>query len=71
MLSFLSACFYFQAHEDEKSLCHSDWSENLSLDQPSYGSMFCQLQEASQDAEGSFEFVRKAGDIIGNTSKRM
>jgi len=57
-----------QAHEDEKSLCHSDWSTELCLDQ-SYDSIFLQIEEANEEAETSFEFVGKSLSIIGNTCK--
>ena len=67
-ISLLTLLCVFQAHEDEKSLCHSDWSGDISLDQPSYGSVFCQIREANAEADGSFEFVRKTGEIVANTS---
>jgi hypothetical protein len=58
----------FQAQEDEKSLYHNEWSTDLSLDQPSYGSVFLQIQEANAEAEGACDFVRKSVDIITSTS---
>ncbi len=61
-------CAYLQAQEDERSLCHSDWSNEASMDQPSYGSIILQIQEANTEAEGSCDFVRKTLEIIGNTS---
>ena len=59
----------FQAQEDEKSLYHNEWSTDLSMDQPSYGSVLLQIQEANVEADGSCDFVRKTCDIITSTSK--
>ena len=58
----------FQAQEDEKSLCQSDWSADASLDQPSYGSIVLQLKEANKESESSCDFLRKFIDIVQNTS---
>ena len=61
----------FQAQEDEKSLCQSDWSADASLDQPSYGSIVLQLKEANKESESSCDFLRKFIDIVQNTSNDL
>ena len=61
--------YILQAQEDERSLCHSDWSAELSVDQPSYGSIILQIQEANAEADGDCDFVRKALEIFANTRK--
>ena len=58
---------YSQAQEDEKTLYHGEWAHDLSLDHPNYGSIFLQIKEANSEADGSYEFIRKTGDIISNT----
>ncbi len=64
-----SYSLYFQAQEDEKSLCQSDWSADASMDQPSYGSIVYQLKEANIESESSCDFIRKFSDIVQSTSK--
>ena len=70
-LSLAILFFCFQAQEDEKSLCQSDWSADASLDQPSYGSIVLQLKEANIESENSCDFLRKFIDIVQNTSESV
>ena len=73
-LKFAQLSFFillFQAQEDEKSLCQSDWSADASLDQPSYGSIVLQLKEANKESESSCDFLRKFIDIVQNTSNGL
>jgi hypothetical protein len=58
-----------QHQDDEKSLCASDLSGDFSLDNPSYGSIILQIQEANSEADGTCDFIWKAFEIIGNTRK--
>ncbi|XP_064636880.1 uncharacterized protein LOC135493455 isoform X1 [Lineus longissimus] len=53
--------------DDEKSLCASELSGDFSLDNPSYGSIILQIQEANVEADGTCDFIWKAFEIIGNT----
>ena len=60
----------FQAYEDEKTMYHGGgehWAHELSMDQPSYGSIFLQLREANTESDNSCDFLRKAADIFGGT----
>ncbi|XP_064636888.1 transmembrane protein 272-like isoform X3 [Lineus longissimus] len=57
----------YQPQDDEKSLCASELSGDFSLDNPSYGSIILQIQEANVEADGTCDFIWKAFEIIGNT----
>ncbi|XP_064636889.1 transmembrane protein 272-like isoform X4 [Lineus longissimus] len=57
----------YKPQDDEKSLCASELSGDFSLDNPSYGSIILQIQEANVEADGTCDFIWKAFEIIGNT----